>query len=564
MKQGLYDDAVVKEESGPGCVQEVGITSGREKRLVSPLMKRRDGGSGLHGRSAIDREFAKGGEDERLRDSAVSVQRTAIERELDGKDESSKARGSKEVATSCMAVENGTQHCIGRLGTESGSSQSAGPSEEDWKNEGERDSFVQSSSVENDNEGCKALVEKKKDSLSREEDEAVVLDMKTGSDVGSEREEGELNPVVEVLPDNDHKHEEAHELEADKTKESECERAVGLRDEPMIAAEAVAPALVNMNFSETETGVQIIRSSEQHATEEVDGQEVIEQSQWDPKFPVEHEHIEIEPKQLLKEGNLERPRRVSVQVRNLELVSSIEEYPSRQENSDQVAANSAGIFFMRLSGGGRDREEVKGEERRIEKRQRVGDGANLSLALPETSPALSSGDPCCRPHMQRGAPLRPSQQAPTQTHSRGALGSERVRGQGRERGYESFHNPHGSHQVSLTDREIHAATAHDASHAMQRELKRNNRYGEADEVWFSPSRSGDSREALPHSKGERITLGQREKETAAIDREHISIGMQDIVQEAIPSMSRKLQELPDSFLAGMKKSLRDMFNSIEK
>lgn len=419
MKQGLYDDAVVKEESGPGCVQEVGITSGREKRLVSPLMKRRDGGSGLHGRSAIDREFAKGGEDERLRDSAVSVQRTAIERELDGKDESSKARGSKEVATSCMAVENGTQHCIGRLGTESGSSQSAGPSEEDWKNEGERDSFVQSSSVENDNEGCKALVEKKKDSLSREEDEAVVLDMKTGSDVGSEREEGELNPVVEVLPDNDHKHEEAHELEADKTKESECERAVGLRDEPMIAAEAVAPALVNMNFSETETGVQIIRSSEQHATEEVDGQEVIEQSQWDPKFPVEHEHIEIEPKQLLKEGNLERPRRVSVQVRNLELVSSIEEYPSRQENSDQVAANSAGIFFMRLSGGGRDREEVKGEERRIEKRQRVGDGANLSLALPETSPALSSGDPCCRPHMQRGAPLRPSQQAPTQTHSRG-------------------------------------------------------------------------------------------------------------------------------------------------
>lgn len=99
------------------------------------------------------------------------------------------------------------------------------------------------------------MVEKKKDSLSREEDEVVVLDMKIGLDVGSEREEGELNFVVEVLFDNDYKYEEVYEFEVDKMKESECECVVGLRDELMIVVEVVVLVLVNMNFLEIEIGV---------------------------------------------------------------------------------------------------------------------------------------------------------------------------------------------------------------------------------------------------------------------------------------------------------------------
>lgn len=100
--------------------------------------------------------------------------------------------------------------------------------------------------------------------------------MKIGLDVGSEREEGELNFVVEVLFDNDYKYEEVYEFEVDKMKESECECVVGLRDELMIVVEVVVLVLVNMNFLEIEIGVQIICSLEQYVIEEVDGQEVIE------------------------------------------------------------------------------------------------------------------------------------------------------------------------------------------------------------------------------------------------------------------------------------------------
>ncbi|XP_024398364.1 uncharacterized protein [Physcomitrium patens] len=649
-RQGSYDEALVKVESAAGGGQEAAVASGKEGRHDTPRVKRRDGGSGSHG---IERDFTKGVEDVRRRDSAVSGQRkSAIEREPDGKDDSSKARSSKGAATGSTATENGGQSHIGRLGTKSGSSKPTVPSGRDEKEGEEVDTNTQSSPIENENEGRKALVGTKRANVRREEDEA-------GLDKNREREEGELEPEVEASPDNGHKHEQAQDLVKEKTKEndvvekSEHDRAEGLADEPMRIDKKDAPTTVNMEVSETEARIQVRESPEQQVTEPVAAQEVLEKAHWDLKLSVEQDQIETESKEFLDEGNSERLRRASVHDRDFTLGSSNEENPSRRESSEQAGTNPAGIFFMRLSGSGRDREEAKGEEKQVEKKQRVEDGAHLSLALPDTSLSLSSGDPRSRSYKQRRAHSHPSQQAPTQTYSRGfteslslshsqpfhhnpscsltqtsmektelssgsqqisvgkeqasygswrnshgsqgneaglaaggydrrkskplyhtvlknpqilqgALGSERSRGQGRERGYESVDNSQGSHQVPASDREMHATQSHDARRAMRREHKHKSRHVEAGEVWSSPSRSGDSREPQPHSKGERNSFGQREREVAGVDREFTSIEMQDIVSEPIPSMALKLQELPDSFLAGLKESLRDMLNSIEK
>lgn len=149
----------------------------------------------------------------------------------------------------------------------------------------------------------------------------------------------------------------------------------------------------------------------------------------------------------------------------------------------------------------------------------------------------------------------------------GSLGDERSRGQGgKDRGSESLDNSHGSHQVPMADGGMLGQSS-EARRAMRKELQHRMRHGETGEVWSSPSRSGSSRETQPRdmpSKGEKNFAGQREKEAAGSERQFTSIGVEDIVAEPVPSMARKLQELPDSFLAGLKESLKEMLNSIDK
>lgn len=149
----------------------------------------------------------------------------------------------------------------------------------------------------------------------------------------------------------------------------------------------------------------------------------------------------------------------------------------------------------------------------------------------------------------------------------GSLGDERSRGQGgKDRGSESLDNSHGSHQVPMADGGMLCQSS-EARRAMRKELQHRMRHGETGEVWSSPSRSGSSRETQPRdmpSKGEKNFAGQREKEAAGSERQFTSIGVEDIVAEPVPSMARKLQELPDSFLAGLKESLKEMLNSIDK
>lgn len=656
-KQGGYDAALVKVESSAGSGQEGGGKEWKEGRGDVPRVKRKEGGSGS-GSGSQGRALGNGEEDARRRDGAGQG-KAATSREGEGKDDSSKGRGSREAATGSVASEND----VGRLGAKPGSSKSAlasvresgRESGRDRKDDDEEDTNVKSSLIENESERHKALVGTKWTNAKREEDEAAAMNVDAGTDKSSKREEGELEPEVETLPENGDKEDQTRELEVERIKENdgieeaEHEGIEGSVDEPRKVDEEDAPASVSMDVTEAEVGTPMRERSEHQGTEVV----APEKAQWDLHLSVEHDQVQTEPKELLEEGNLERLRRVGAQDRGFTLRSPNEGNPPRQENSEQAAAPSGDKFFMRLSGSGqeRDREETKEKERQSEKKQRVEDGAHLSLALPDTSLSLSSGDPRSRSQKQRRAHSQPSQQGPahsrgfteslslshsqpfqhnpscslTQTsmdrtelssgsqqisvgkeqasygswqkpygsnqgnepslpsgaHDRrrpkplyhkvlsnpqilqGSLGSERFRGQGRERGSESIDNSQGSHQVPVIDRG-HATQSDDARRAMRREQKHKHRHGEAGEVWSSPSRSGDSRETQPHSKGGRNSFGQREKEVAGSEGEFTSIGVQDIVSEPIPSMARKLQELPDSFLAGLKESLRDMLNSIEK
>ncbi|KAG0576032.1 hypothetical protein KC19_5G049600 [Ceratodon purpureus] len=656
-RQGSYDAALVKVESG----QETGGKEGKEGRGDVPRVKRREGGSGSgsgsgsHGRSGMERDLGNGVEDARRRDGEGQGM-AATNREGDAGEDSSKGRGSREGTTGSVASESD----IGRLGVKSGSSKSALVSGSDRKDEEEGDTDVKSSAVVNESERRKALVGTKRSNAKREEDEAAAIIVDAGTDKSSEREEGEVEPEVEVVPENGDKLDEARELEVERTKGSdvveESERGLveGSTDEPRKVDEEDAPASVSMEVTVAEVDTPLRESLEHQGAEQVARPEVLEKPQWNLHLSVEQDQMRTEPKEVLEEGNLERLRRVAAQDRGFTLGPLNEGNPTRQENSEQAAVPSDDKFFMRLSGSGRerDREEMKEEERQSEKKQRVEDGALLSLALPDTSLSLSSGDPRSRSQKQRRAHSQPSQQGPahsrgfteslslshsqpfhhnpscslTQTsmdktelssgsqqisvgkeqasygswqksygsnqgneaslpsgaHDRrrpkplyhkvlsnpqilqGSLGSERFRGQGRERGSESMDNSQGSHQVPVADRGMHASQSDDARRALRREQKHKHRHGDAGEVWSSPSHSGDSRETQPHSKGGRNSFGQREKEIAGSEREFTSIGVQDIVSEPIASMARKLQELPDSFLAGLKESLRDMLNSIEK
>jgi len=313
----------------------------------------------------------------------------------------------------------------------------------------------------------------------------------------------------------------------------------------------------------------------------------------------------------------------------------------------------------RLREGEKEIGKEKVEERQSEKKQRVENGALLSLALPDTSLSLSSGDPHGRqslPH--RHVHSHPSQ-APTHTHStgftnsislshsqpfhhnpscsltqtsldktelssgsqqisqakeqgshgswqmsygsnhanegfltaqdrqrskplyqrllqsgnnpqilQGSLGSERLRNQGRDRISESVDISQGSHQVAPADSGLQATHSSDARRSLRRDLQHKHRHN--DEVWSSPSQSASSRETQPRDLPTNIERapsrekGVLEREVAGSEKPFTSIRVQDIVSEPIPSMARKLQELPDSFLEGLKESLRDMLNSIEK
>lgn len=383
-------------------------------------------------------------------------------------------------------------------------------------------------SVPIESEGRKAsLVGTKRTNAKREEDEKVAAAMEAATaTASSEREEGELEPE-----------------DADTTNgEKEGENTVVVAEsEPM---KEDLPADVEVDRSSKEPPI-------------VAG---VKTTQFDL-------HLRVEEEKKVKE---------------------VEE----EGNSSQGFRNnpSPDKFFTKL-GREREREETGKEEetRQTEKKQRVEDGAHLSLSLLDTSLSLSSGDIHSRPQKQRRSHSHPSQQAPS--HSRAFTDSLSL-----SHSLPFHHNPSCSlTQTSMDKTELSSGSqqlsygswqksqskskplyqkilqgsnpqilqgslgrAHNAENSQvpvpfrpssqsEHARRRKHRHGEPGEVWSSPSRSGDSRE---NSKGG--------------EKEFTSIGVQDIVSEPIPSMARKLQELPDSFLAGLKENLREMLNSIEK
>ncbi|CAM6063857.1 unnamed protein product [Sphagnum tenellum] len=293
------------------------------------------------------------------------------------------------------------------------------------------------------------------------------------------------------------------------------------------------------------------------------------------------------------------------------------------------------------------------EERACAKKQRVENGALLSLALPDTSLSLSSGDPHGHQSFlyQVAAQSYHPSQAQTHTHSSGftnlislshsqpfhhnpscsltqssldkmemssgsqqisqvkeqesrgswqmsygsnhanegflalpvqgkqrpkplcqrlfqsgndhhSLGSECLWNQGRERGESDIVDiGQGSHQVAPTDFELQATHSSDAR---QQQKHRHN-----DEVRSSLSHGESSRDTQPRNLPSHVErIPSREKrllERGAIGPETFtSIQVQDVVSESIPLIACRLQELPDSFLEGLKGSLRNMLNCIEK
>jgi hypothetical protein len=300
------------------------------------------------------------------------------------------------------------------------------------------------------------------------------------------------------------------------------------------------------------------------------------------------------------------------------------------------------------------RQEEEEEERARAKKQRVENGALLSLALPDTSLSLSSGDPHSHqsfPYQNFAQSYHPSQ-AQTHTHSSGftnlmslshsqpllhhnpscsltqssldkmemssgsqqisqvkeqeshgswqvsygsnyanegflalpvqgkqrpkpliqrlfqsgndhhSLGSECLWNQGRERGESDIVDiGQGSHQVAPADFELQATHSSDA--------RQQQKHWQNNEVRSLPSYGESSRDTQPQNLASHVErIPSREKrllERGAIGPETFtSIQVQDVVSELIPLMACKLQELPDSFLEGLKGSLRNMLNCIEK
>ncbi|CAK9861194.1 unnamed protein product [Sphagnum jensenii] len=239
---------------------------------------------------------------------------------------------------------------------------------------------------------------------------------------------------------------------------------------------------------------------------------------------------------------------------------------------------------------GKEREE----ERQIEKKQRMENAALLSLALPDTSLSLSSGDPHGRQSLpQRRAQSHPSQAA-TRTHSTGFTNSISV-----SHSQPFLHNPSCSlTQTSLDKTELSSGSQQisqakeQGSHGSWQMSYRSKHANEGFLAALAQDRqrpkplyqrllqSGNNPQILQGSLGSERPQNQgSEGGPQSVDRSQGShqgapvgnsekpfttVRVQDIVSELIPSMARKLQELPDSFLEGLKESLRDMLNSIDK
>jgi len=335
------------------------------------------------------------------------------------------------------------------------------------------------------------------------------------------------------------------------------------------------------------------------------------------------------------------------------------EAPDEKELSGENLMGRIGKGQLRE--GEKEMGKEREEERQIEKKQRMENAALLSLALPDTSLSLSSGDPHGRQSLpQQCAQSHPSQAA-TRTHStgftnsisvshsqpflhnpscsltqtsldktelssgsqqisqakeqgshgswqmsyrskhanegfltalaqdrqrpkplyqrllqsgnnpqilQGSLGSERLQNQGREGGPQSVDRSQGSHQGAPVGSGLQATHSSDARRSLQHDAQHKHRHH--GEMWSSPSHSASSRETQPWDLPTRVERvpsrekGLLERGVADSEKPFTTVRVQDIVSELIPSMARKLQELPDSFLEGLKESLRDMLNSIDK
>ncbi|CAM6016790.1 unnamed protein product [Sphagnum balticum] len=263
----------------------------------------------------------------------------------------------------------------------------------------------------------------------------------------------------------------------------------------------------------------------------------------------------------------------------------------------------------------RQEEEEEEEERARVKKQRVENGALLSLALPDTSLSLSSGDPHSHqsfPYQNFAQSYHPSQ-AQTHTHSSGftnlmslshsqpfhhnpscsltqssldkmemSSGSQQISQVKEQESRGSWQVSYGSNYANegflalpaqgkqrpkpLCQRLFQSGNDH---HSLGSECLQQQKHWHNDEVRSSPSHGESSRDTQPQNLPSHVErIPSREKrllERGAIGPETFtSIQVQDVVSELIPLMACKLQELPDSFLEGLKGSLRNMLNCIEK
>ncbi|CAM6069335.1 unnamed protein product [Sphagnum tenellum] len=268
------------------------------------------------------------------------------------------------------------------------------------------------------------------------------------------------------------------------------------------------------------------------------------------------------------------------------------EAPDEKELSGENLMGRIGKGQLRE--GDKEMGKEREEERQIEKKQRMENAALLSLALPDTSLSLSSGDPHGRQSLpQQRAHSHPSQAA-TRTHSTGFTNSISV-----SHSQPFLHNPSCSlTQTSLEKTELSSGSQQisqakeQGSHGSWQMSYRSKHANEGFLAALAQDRqrpkplyqrllqSGNNPQILQGSLGSERPQNQgSEGGPQSVDRSQGShqgtpvgnsekpfttVRVQDIVSELIPSMARKLQELPDSFLEGLKESLRDMLNSIDK
>ncbi|CAK9197824.1 unnamed protein product [Sphagnum troendelagicum] len=268
------------------------------------------------------------------------------------------------------------------------------------------------------------------------------------------------------------------------------------------------------------------------------------------------------------------------------------EAPDEKELSGENLMGRIGKGQLRE--GDKEMGKEREEERQIEKKQRMENAALLSLALPDTSLSLSSGDPHGRQSLpQQRAHSHPSQAA-TRTHSTGFTNSISV-----SHSQPFLHNPSCSlTQTSLDKTELSSGSQQisqakeQGSHGSWQMSYRSKHANEGFLAALAQDRqrpkplyqrllqSGNNPQILQGSLGSERPQNQgSEGGPQSVDRSQGShqgtpvgnsekpfttVRVQDIVSELIPSMARKLQELPDSFLEGLKESLRDMLNSIDK